>query len=848
MKFKNPPTFPGFGKYTSVMRKMNARHLKSAVLAACGSLLLPALSPAQTTREAMGFAVLECESFAANTAPGPHSWQTRRTVPGFSGSGYMEALPNDGTTRTADLAATSPELQFPVEFATPGTYYLWLRGQAAGGGGLTVQAALDGSPATAMTLGRAGSWHWTRRLLNSSAPATLSVGSSGPHTLHVWMRDSGIKLDKVILTLNPNYTPELNADFWKSQSIYQIFSDRFCNGDPTNDNAAGTYNPAKATGVHGGDFAGIEQKLNYVKALGATAIWISPVVRNINGEYHGYAGSDFYHVDPRLGTLASLQHLVQEAHRLGLLVIDDIVVNHGSTIIESGSSSPAAAFRHPPNGYTLRYANAAKQYAPPFDSATTPRLGDLFHNNGPIRNYGDPTQVENGALCGLDDFRTESSYVQKSMIQIYKYWLATAGFDAFRVDTVKHVNLGFWQNWCPALRAAAASNNNSNFFMFGEVYDTSDAKCGSYTGRRAGGAFALDSVVDYPLYFTINSVFARATGKTQQIESRYHALPEHYAPEARDRLVTFLDNHDQPRFLSSGNANGQVPRLEVALAFLYTARGIPCLYYGTEQGFDGGGDPDNREDMFAGQFEHGPSRGDNFAMAHPLFQAVAKLNNLRRLYPALRLGDHVSQWHSPTGPGLLAYSRQLGEQEVLVALNTSGTNQTLPSRPTIYPAGTVLTNLLNPAECLTVTATPEIPAILMAGTSAKIFIAQSQVLALDPLVTAISPAHDTAGVATGTPLVIHFSTAMTPASVEAAFTTLPATTGSFAWSTTRVANDTLTYHPGPSGWLPHTTYGIRLDPRATTSSGTPLYAAFEARFLTGAGSEGDGSRRVEQPR
>src|SRR6185295_4984300 len=113
----------------------------------------------------------------------------------------------------------------------------------------------------------------------------------------------------------------------------------------------------------------------------------------------------------------------------------------------------------------------------------------------------------------------------------------------------------------------------------------------------------------------------------------------------------------------------------------------------TEQGFDGGADPTNREDMFAGQYEQGPSLGDNFNEAHPMFQLVVKLNNFRRLYPALRTGTHVNLWNNPNGPGLFAYSRVAGAQEVFVVINTSTVAQTLPSRPTTYPAGTTLVNL-----------------------------------------------------------------------------------------------------------------------------------------------------------
>ncbi len=124
---------------------------------------------------------------------------------------------------------------------------------------------------------------------------------------------------------------------WQQQSIYQIITDRFYDGDPSNDNADGNYEPGghRGTSVHGGDFKGIEQKLDYIKSLGATAIWISPVVLNARGEFHGYAGLDFYRVDPHWGTMADLQHLVQAAHARGILVIDDIVVNHGGNLVDS---------------------------------------------------------------------------------------------------------------------------------------------------------------------------------------------------------------------------------------------------------------------------------------------------------------------------------------------------------------------------------------------------------------------------------------------------------------------------------------------------------------------------------
>ena len=623
----------------------------------------------------------------------------------------------------------------------------------------------------------------------------------------------------------------VSDEFWQGQNIYQIITDRFWDGDPSNNNADGNYDPAGhgGTSVHGGDFKGIEQKLDYIKALGATAIWISPVVLNARGEFHGYAGRDFYKVDPHWGTLADLQHMIRAAHARGLLVIDDIVVNHGGNLLDSRDAG-YPKFKYPPAGYELRFRNPARQYPPPFDlNATNPAITNLFHNHGVIQDYNDDTQLELGSLSRLDDFRTETEFVRTQMIKIYEYWIEAAGFDGFRIDTVKHVETGFWQTWCPAIHEFAAAHGKPGFFMFGEVPHPSDVKCGSYTGTMGGGPFKLDSVLDYTLYFKINSVFGQADGSPKQLARHFAAVAADYDPAAQRRLVTFLDNHDQPRFLSEPGAT--IDRLKVALAFLYTAQGIPCLYYGTEQAFNGAKDPFDREDMFAGQFEWGPSRGDNFNMTHPLFQLVARLNNFRRLYPALQTGRQAILWSNPNGPGMFAYARRLGAQEVLVVFNTATNSQTLPACLTTYAAGTEIANLLDPSETAIITAGSKTPAITLAATSAKIFIAQTQMRSLDPAVTSVSPAHDASGVPAATPVTIQFSERMDTNSVETAFTISPGVPGVFAWLPTHEA---LTFTPQGGGFPPHTMVEVRVAKTAkAAATGNRLPGGFSARFLTG---------------
>jgi len=619
-------------------------------------------------------------------------------------------------------------------------------------------------------------------------------------------------------------------EFWQAQSIYQIVTDRFFDGDASNNNADGNYNPSGTGSVHGGDFRGVEQKLDYIKALGATAIWISPIVLNANGEFHGYAGRDFYKVDPHWGTLADLQHFTAAAHARGLLVIDDIIVNHGGDLVYS-TDAGYSTFLPPPNGYNPKY-RTSKQFAAPFNTnALNPNLTNLFHNNGSIQNYGDDTQVVCGELSGLDDFRTESAYVRSNMAEIYKYWIGTAGFDGFRIDTVKHVEMGFWQNWCPIVHGYAATNGKPNFFMFGETLDGSESKVGSYTGTKAGGAFALDSMLDYPLFFALNAVFAN-NGATRAIEDHYNSIAANYDPAAQMRLVTFLDNHDQPRFLSYGNNNAA--RLQVATAFLYTSRGVPCLYYGTEQGFNGTTDPNDREDMFDGQFEQGPSLGDNFNMTHQVFLWIAKLNNFRRLYPALQTGSHVNKWNDPGGAGLFAYARRLGTQEVFVVFNTDSAAHTLTNRSTSWAAGTPIVNLFDTNETLTVTSTPEIPPIATPGNSIKIFVAQADWLPLDPLVISNSPLHDAASVPTYSPIILRFNNAMDTNSVQSAFSITPAVGGSFSWSPTR---DTVTFTAGGAGLAGLSTITVRLTNSAfDTVSGHTLYASYELKFKTAATS------------
>ena len=447
------------------------------------------------TSEFTGTVRLEAEAYTdrvTRNAGGTvnYLWQRSTDLAGFTGSGFVRSQPENGALSAAvpaNLVTTSPELRYTINFNNPGTYYLWLRGYAATAANDSVYVGLNntGAVPALITLPTTGAWSWSKG--TGAAAVEITVPAAGTYTLSLWMAESGFALDRLILTLNPNYDPNpvaSAAQFWRNQSIYQVITDRFFDGDPSNNNVYGYHDPAANNKTHGGDWRGLESKLDYIKALGATAVWFSPVVKNGGGnfDYHGYAATDFYEVDPRFGSLQDLQRLVAEAHRRGLLVVNDVVVNHGSTWVDGAGDSDwtnnynapletlptntLANFKYP-DGYNLQYHPGlnTNTYAAPFDPASisaafgNTNLTNIFHNHGVIYFSADGSdttdEIEKGELFGLDDFRTDTPYVRERMKEIYSYWINTVGFDAFRLDAVKHVDMAFWNEWSPAMRAAA---------------------------------------------------------------------------------------------------------------------------------------------------------------------------------------------------------------------------------------------------------------------------------------------------------------------------------------------------------------------------------------------------------
>ncbi len=327
--------------------------------------------------------------------------------------------------------------------------------------------------------------------------------------------------------------------------IYFVMTDRFYNGDTSNDIKT---NPKDIRAHHGGDFQGLIDKLDYIKELGATAVWVTPVVQNSFGGYHGYWAIDFYKVDEHLGDLDKMKELVAKAHEKGIKIIVDLVVNHTSPI-------------HPWVG--------------------NESYKDWFHQTGNINNWNDQKEVENGKLAGLPDLAQENPEVAKYLIDMAKWWIKETGIDGFRLDTVRHVPKDFWVEFTTEIK-----KDYPDFYMIGEVWSGDHSYLNEY--QQVG----LDGLVDFPMHFAINDVFGRGKG----MGMLKAAIDNSSIYKNRYLYGTFIDNHDVSRFVNVAGSKVN-EKLKQALTFQMTYTGIPIIYYGTEIAMEGGEDPNNRKSM-----------------------------------------------------------------------------------------------------------------------------------------------------------------------------------------------------------------------------------------------------------
>lgn len=514
---------------------------------------------------------------------------------------------------------------------------------------------------------------------------------------------------------------------WRDHVIYFLLVDRFDDGKrvPAYDGGGGdtTRDPRLGNGIHGGTLKGITRRLGYLRSLGITTLWLSPVLKNRvdpGGSLHGYAIQHFLAVDPRFGTLNDLKTLVAKAHAMGICVVLDIVINHSGdnwayehdshpTYAQDGRTYPFGFWRadHPQGSFTEDDAVWPAELQSP----------ECYSRRGGVTNWLDAEQAVHADFFNLKDFNLSNPVVLETLIAVYKYWILEADIDGYRIDTVKHVTAPEAVTFFNAIKEFAESIGKKNFLLFGEIVD-SDAAISKYVGRQTSKGErlqALDASLDFPLYFVLEEVL-KGFSDPKVLRDRYEWAKASYSyTDVSDCFVTFLDNHDQmarpyKRFLYNVPDRSQVL---LGIAYLFTAPGIPTLYYGTEQGFNGGGEPgpyqDNqiRECMFGGRWgAFGTSGMHFFNTQHPLYRATAHMASIRAAEPALRYGrlyfrevseDGSTFFYPKKEKGMLAYSRILDRDEIIIVLNLrheSYENHVVVDRE-LTPPGTALVNMLN---------------------------------------------------------------------------------------------------------------------------------------------------------
>ncbi|MBP9706401.1 MAG: hypothetical protein KBD78_02090 [Oligoflexales bacterium] len=498
---------------------------------------------------------------------------------------------------------------------------------------------------------------------------------------------------------------------WADVSVYSVMVDRFSNGDKTNDcvnlteikgqpedliHGCQAVNPFH---FHGGDLRGVINRLDYVKNMGFSAILLTPVTKTY-GQYHGYSPYDFLDIDPNYGSFEDFRELVAEAHMRGIYVILDFVINH---------TAPVWLYEH------------SNPYEPPFacqpfnEGSRIPVKGwigndlvpkefmnlDVFSRCGRIGNFDEPYQSENGDFLVYRDLATWKPEVADIMVKIFNYWIAKTDVDGFRLDAIKHVDRRFLTKLLPEVREFAKASGKENLYFVGEAVANDFGYLNYWLGKNfsadgvlTGKYMGLDGVYDTVSYYSsIRSL--RYTGEPWLYHVESLAWVDRMAAQVfgQHALLNFryIDLLDTRRFLDYFEESKKY--LHMSLPWVFTSMGIPYLTYGTEQDMyevKKVEDPETAEvlwnvdwldpglgtrgDMVEGGIFRDPKNlepSDLFREDYSTYLLIQKLNKVRSTFPALRRGLYQQRYFEPQGTGVYAYSRVLGGEEVLIAMNNN---------------------------------------------------------------------------------------------------------------------------------------------------------------------------------
>jgi len=443
----------------------------------------------------------------------------------------------------------------------------------------------------------------------------LQTKSAASQTLWITVsNDKGQSRCSYVLAERTHPT-ESHRGFSSADVLYLIMTDRFADGNPANDPPGD--DRAAPRGWHGGDLAGIEQHLDYLKQLGVTAVWTTPVASNdaMPVAYHGYAATDLYAVDPHFGELADYQHLSAALHARGMKLVIDLVPNHIGVKHPWVLDPPAPGWLHG----TLEHHSAVKT-----------DFYQLVDPHAPPRAWRNI--IDGWFTDEMPDLNQENPLVAGYLIQNALWWVETANLDGIRLDTFPYVDRAFWHDFHATLHSVYP-----HLTTVGEIFHGDPEVTSYFAGGMAHNGIdtGLDTPFDFPVYFALRDVLAHDKPMTELATVlRQDALYPH--PE---RLVPFIGNHDTTRFLTE--VGGAVPRLKLALGLVATLRGMPQLYSGDEIGMTGGPDPDNRHDFpggFPGDARNAFTQAGRTATEQSIFAWTSGMLALRALHPALETG------------------------------------------------------------------------------------------------------------------------------------------------------------------------------------------------------------------
>jgi len=424
--------------------------------------------------------------------------------------------------------------------------------------------------------------------------------------------------------------------FSPADVMYLIMIDRFSDGDQSNNDpqqSKGIYDRNNKFYYHGGDLQGVIDRLGYLKELGVTAIWLTPWYDNYNHPnqielkegkpstgFHGYNPQNFYEVEEHFGTLQKLRELVDAAHRVGIKVIQDQVVNHTGPYHPWVDDPPTPTW---------------------FNGTKTRHLNNVFqtwelHDPRPVEELKRET-MEGWFLDFLPDLNQTDKEAARYLIQNSLWWIGVTGLDGIRMDTWQYVPNAFWSNWTGAIK-----KEFPHFKVVGEVKDGDVVHTSFFQGGRKrfdGFDSGLDSLLDFPLFYAIRHAFAEGSN----IDDVPKTLARDYLYNNSEILVTLLGGHDDGRFMSEKGAT--IDGLKLANAFVLTTRGVPQLYYGDEIAMTGPDEPTTRKDFpggFPGDKRNAFTREGRSHEEEGLFEFVRTVAHLRQNLEPLKTGKLIN--------------------------------------------------------------------------------------------------------------------------------------------------------------------------------------------------------------